>query len=191
MKSKNVITAFMIALILAILAAACCFAAPYDGSKPATREEALENLLSAAYGCYYWQGEGDATPFLPRGFPQWNMSVQEVKELLGEPASEGTVFGLSTLGYDEFEIIVKNDKFAGVKSSVHSHKWLSDYGSKVVGWNLKNQASGSGSIYGTRFATAQSHSPRYSVTAWLVEEGPEEGSYIALQDVAQELGVTW
>lgn len=191
MKSKNTIAALVIACICVILAVASCSAAPYDGTKPATREEALENFLSAAYGYFYWQSDADAIPFFPRGFPQWNMNVQEVKELLGEPSSNGTVYDLSTLGYGDFEIIVKDDRFVGVRSGVYSHKWLADYGSKAVGWTLKNKASGPDSVYGTRFATAQNASPRYPVIAWLIEDGPEEGSYLALQDVAKELGVAW
>lgn len=193
-------------LLLLLLSVSVSFAAtPFNPSRPATREQVFDNFVGATYGQYYWTTGGDEIPFYPKGFPSWNMSMENVKSILGEPNYRSTAYGLETFEYGKFAIIFKNNKLIGVKNAYVAHLMLDRFaGSSSFMWktdadiNLnpyeKNDKSPvnmitSSKIFSTRFATSSSRYPKYSVVAWQNGEGENVGSYVTLKEIAKDLGI--
>jgi hypothetical protein len=180
-------------------------ATPFNPSRPPTREQVLDHFLGATYGQYYWNAGSEEIPFYPKGFPNWKMSIYDVKSILGEPNYIGKTYGIETLEYGRFAIMTKDNKFVGVKSGIMSHLVLDRYaGNGSFMWksdaaiNLnpyeKNDNSplnliSSSKIFSTRFATSSSRSSKYAVIAWQNKEGENAGSYVALKEIAQDLGI--
>lgn len=175
-----------------------------------TREQVLENFLYATYGMYYY---GNGAPFFPKGFPNWNRSGSEVRKILGDPSLEidsdnGFKYYVynSSSPYDSFEIILKDNKFVGVKTHKFKHEILCNslYNLLNEVWTWTNAPSKSSDpyeksekikpsekVFQTRFALYSDYQPRYFVVAWMSDGGEEMSSYVTLRDVARSLGANW
>jgi hypothetical protein len=197
-----------ILLVLGIIIFACSLLAPqpshasshFDASKKATRSQVLDNIFSAAYGNYFWTGRGDRIPFLPKGFPQWNMSKSEVIDILGKNYEEYELYGTEALHYYKFDVLFDKGKMIGFRFDRQIHgiaegasmrieisEWRRVYQPEKSNYEVKD--TDEHRSHKNRFATYRKSNPRYKVIAWVENKGPDNGSYVCLASFAEKIGI--
>jgi len=173
---------------------------PFNASEKATRSQVMDNVVSAAYGNYFWTGRGNRTPFLPKGFPQWNMSKSEVIDILGKNYEEYELYDTVALHYYKFDVLFNRGKMIGFRFGRQLHgiaegnfmrieisEWRRFYPPEKSNYEIKD--TDKHRSHKNSFATYRRSNPRYKVIAWVENKGPDNGSYVCLASFAEKIGI--
>lgn len=173
------------------------------GSKTLTREEITKSLVLAAHGNYYWVIDGsDQKPFMPKGFPQWNSSKNDVRKIMGSPSQELTIYNLPAdkYSFDHLNLesnnylIYKNDKLVaiGFGGIYYTGRVREKYHTVCKFWSSVSDPGDPADCYFTDFSLHSNSNRTIRIASWKDKEAAkgEADSYVGLRDFARDLGIT-
>lgn len=173
------------------------------GNGALTSEEIKEKLVLAAHGNYYWLIDGsEQKPYMPKGFPQWNSSRNDVRQIMGSPLQELTIYDLPADKYSfkfhNFEsnnyFIYKNNKLVaiGFGGIYYTDRVREKYLAICTYWRSVSDPGDPADVYFVDFSLHSNSSRTLRIASWKDKEAAkgEADSYVGLRDFARDLGIT-
>lgn len=164
----------------------------FDANQTATREEVYNNLLIAAHGNYYWhRGGTDQKPFMPKGFPQWNGSKNDVRKIMGSPSKELTIYNLPADEFSHNYFVYKNDKLVAI-GYTSSFRDLRDISFNRESWRNVSEPDDPADCYFADFSTYSNYSRTVRIASWKGKEKVDGGLlyFVGLREFARDQGIT-